>query len=79
MRSLFPNIMNSDHSLVRHTAELLGRFISVKDTNIRYLGLEAMAQLSAIADKRTSSLIRGHHETVIRSLRDADISIRRKA
>ena len=69
----------SDTSLLRQTAGLLGRFLTVKDTNVKYLVLEAMAHLTAMADNETSLLIGGHHETVIRSLRDSDISLRRRA
>ncbi|KAK7204440.1 AP-2 complex subunit alpha [Myxozyma melibiosi] len=54
----------------------LGVFISSRETNLRYLGLEAMAHLAS----RTEDLraIRSHQNTILGSLRDKDISVRRK-
>eukprot|EP01098_Paradermamoeba_levis_P013165 TRINITY_DN593_c0_g1_i1.p1 TRINITY_DN593_c0_g1~~TRINITY_DN593_c0_g1_i1.p1 ORF type:complete len:545 (+),score=194.02 TRINITY_DN593_c0_g1_i1:167-1801(+) len=71
--------MARDKDLVNQTATLLGRFISAKETNVRYLGLEAMANLARISGDFDDSMIKRHQETVISSLKDADISIRRRA
>lgn len=58
-------------------AHLLGRFILSKETNVRYLGMDTMAHLAA----RSESLepVKKHQETVIYSLKDRDISVRRRA
>lgn len=69
---------DSDQNLLRQTGSLLGRFISAKETNIRYLGLEAMSHLASLSTE-TSNMVKKYQETVIASLRDADISIRRRA
>ncbi|KAH9944376.1 Adaptor protein complex AP-2 alpha subunit [Epithele typhae] len=63
--------------LVNTAAVLLARFISSKETNVRYLGLDTMAHLAA----RTENLeaIKRHQGTIILSLRDKDISVRRRA
>jgi AP-2 complex subunit alpha len=57
--------------------KLLGKFISVREPNIRYLGLLTMAQLAHIEGSAES--IKKHQATVLVSLKDADISVRRRA
>jgi AP-2 complex subunit alpha len=57
---------------------LLGKFISVREANIRYLALETMSRLSH-NEVISSYLMREHMNTIIYSLRDADASIRRRA
>lgn len=69
--------MDSESDLVTQSAVQLGRFISSKETNIRYLGLETMAHLAGFADSLDA--IKKHQDTVIQSLKDKDISVRRRA
>lgn len=57
---------------------LLGKFISVREANIRYLALETMARLSH-NEVLSSYLMKEHMNTIIYSLRDSDLSIRRRA
>lgn len=62
---------------LRHQAmTLLGRFISTRDGNIRYLGLESMARLASLEGPGP---IQKHQQTVLVSLKDADISVRKRA
>ncbi|KAI6133064.1 adaptin N terminal region-domain-containing protein [Pisolithus croceorrhizus] len=63
--------------LVDTAAVLLARFISSKETNVRYLGLDTMAHLAARSD--TLEPLKKHQGTIILSLRDKDISVRRRA
>lgn len=56
---------------------LLGKFISVREPNIRYLGLMTMARLAQLEGSNQS--IKKHQATVLVSLRDADISVRKRA
>lgn len=63
--------------LVASAAVLLARFIMSKETNVRYLGLDTMAHLAARADSLEP--IKKHQHTIILSLRDKDISVRRRA
>lgn len=56
---------------------LLGRFISVREPNIRYLGLETMARMALIPD--TLPTLKKHQNTIQYSLKDTDISIRKRA
>jgi AP-2 complex subunit alpha len=57
--------------------DLLGKFISVKEANIRYFGLETMAKL---ADKSEGADLLGRHQqAILYSLRDSDTSIRKRA
>ena len=55
--------------------KLLGKFISVREPNIRYLGLLTMAKLAQL----DGTSIKKHQATVLVSLKDADISVRRRA
>lgn len=57
--------------------KLLGKFISVREPNIRYLGLLTMVQLAQLEGSAES--IKKHQSTVLVSLKDADISVRRRA
>jgi AP-2 complex subunit alpha len=56
---------------------ILGKFISVREPNIRYLGLMIMAKLAQIEGSVDGA--KKHQATVIVSLKDADISVRRRA
>jgi len=69
--------IDSSSPLVSTAAVLLARFISSKETNVRYLGLDTLAHLAARADSLEH--IKAHQAHVISSLRDRDISVRRRA
>jgi AP-2 complex subunit alpha len=59
-----------------HASTLLGKFISTKDANIRYLGIEAMTKLAKLEGPQVSE----HYQTdVLDSLKDPDISLRKRA
>lgn len=49
--------------------------MSVKEPNLRYLGLETMAKFAVL----NVDAIEEHLNTIFKSLRDNDISIRRRA
>ncbi|KAK4049735.1 hypothetical protein OIO90_005316 [Microbotryomycetes sp. JL221] len=68
--------LDTESALVHQAAHQLGRFINAKETNVRYLGLDTMAHLAA----RSESLdaIKIHQDVIIQSLRDRDISVRRR-
>lgn len=68
--------LDSNSTICAQAAQLLGRFISSKETNLRYLGLETMAHLAACADSLEP--IKRHQDTIMMSLRDKDISVRRR-
>jgi AP-2 complex subunit alpha len=55
---------------------LLGKFIAVKDANIRYLGLEAMTRLARSYGPKKAQV---HQDIVLQSMRDGDVSVRRRA
>jgi len=57
--------------------KLLGKFISVREPNIRYLGLMTMAKLAQL--EGSADGVKKHQATVLVSLKDADISVRRRA
>jgi AP-2 complex subunit alpha len=63
--------------LVGSAAALLARFIISKETNVRYLGLDTMAHLAARADSLEP--IKRQQDKIILSLKDKDISVRRRA
>ncbi|KAJ2518398.1 hypothetical protein H4217_003358 [Coemansia sp. RSA 1939] len=69
--------LDIDQALMRECAALLGRFITSRETNVRYLGLETMAHLAAYID--TLDPIKTYQGVIVRSLRDRDVSVRRRA
>ncbi|KAK4705764.1 AP-2 complex subunit alpha, partial [Phenoliferia sp. Uapishka_3] len=68
--------LDTESTIVHAAASLLGAFILSKETNVRYLGLDTMAHLAARSDSLEA--IKMHQETIILSLRDKDISVRRR-
>lgn len=57
--------------------QLLARFISVSEPNIRYIGLDSMYRLVRL--EGDAEAIKQHKNTVLFSLKDADNSVRRRA
>lgn len=68
--------LDTEHSLMIQISSRLGKFIQSRETNVRYLGLEAMAHFAARAE--TLDPIKRHQNIILASLRDRDISVRRK-
>ena len=68
--------LDDEHNLMVQISSRLGKFIQSRETNVRYLGLEAMTHLAARAE--TLDPIKRHQNIIIGSLRDRDISVRRK-
>jgi AP-2 complex subunit alpha len=68
--------LDSEHNLMMQISSKLGKFITSRETNVRYLGLDAMTHFAARAD--TLDPIKKHQNIIIGSLRDRDISVRRK-
>jgi AP-2 complex subunit alpha len=68
--------LDTEHDLMYKISERLGRFIKSKETNVRYLGLEAMTHLAARAE--TLDPIKQHQDDILLALKDKDISVRRQ-
>ncbi|KAJ9127887.1 hypothetical protein QFC24_000172 [Naganishia onofrii] len=68
--------LDPESQIVQNAAKLLGKFILAKETNVRYLGLDVMAHLAAVSE--SLSPIKKHQDTIILSLKDRDISVRRR-
>ena len=68
--------LDTEHNLMVQISSRLGKFISSRETNVRYLGLDAMTHFAARAE--TLDPIKRHQNIIIGSLRDRDISVRRK-
>jgi AP-2 complex subunit alpha len=68
--------IDAESTLVNSATLLLGRFILSKETNVRYLGLDTMAHLAARSENL--DVLKKHQDTVLLSLRDKDISVRRR-
>ncbi|KAJ2899227.1 hypothetical protein MKZ38_003327 [Zalerion maritima] len=68
--------LDTEHALMNQISSRLGRFINSRETNVRYLGLEAMTHLAARAE--TLDPIKQHQDVILGSLKDRDISVRRK-
>ena len=67
----------SDAGLRTRAVAHLSKFINIREPNIRYLGLDTMAQMTKL--EGCGEAIRGQQATIMFSLKDADISIRRRA
>ncbi|KAK9464772.1 Clathrin/coatomer adaptor, adaptin-like protein [Lipomyces arxii] len=68
--------LDVDPALMHKVVARLGNFISSRETNLRYLGLDAMANLASRIEDLTE--VRKHQQIILASLRDRDISVRRK-
>jgi len=68
--------LDTEHNLMVQISSRLGKFIQSRETNVRYLGLDAMSHFAARAE--TLDPIKRHQNIIIGSLRDRDISVRRK-
>ncbi|KEY66423.1 hypothetical protein S7711_06166 [Stachybotrys chartarum IBT 7711] len=68
--------LDTEQGLMKQVCSRLGRFIQSRETNVRYLGLEAMTHLAARAE--TLDPIKQHQDIILGSLKDRDISVRRK-
>jgi len=68
--------LDTEQDLMVQISSKLGKFISSRETNVRYLGLEAMTHLAVRAE--TLDPIKKHQDIVIGSLRDRDITVRRQ-
>lgn len=68
--------LDTEQTLMKQISTRLGKFIQSRETNVRYLGLEAMTHLAARAE--TLDPIKQHQSIIIGSLKDRDISVRRK-
>ncbi|BDA41202.1 AP-2 complex subunit alpha-1 [Coccomyxa sp. Obi] len=69
--------LEADPELLTAGVAMLGKFISVREPNIKYLGLENMVRLAEVP--AVADTINRHRQSIINSLQDADISIRRRA
>ncbi|CAG8444197.1 3602_t:CDS:10 [Ambispora leptoticha] len=76
LQAILSSSQETPRNIVNQAALLLGRFITSKETNVRYLGLETMAHLAACVDSLEP--IKKHQDTILLSLRDKDISVRRR-
>lgn len=63
-------------TLKEQAQNLLGRFIGVNDANLRYLGLDAMTRMAKLDGP---ACVQMHQATVQDSLKDPDISVRRRS
>jgi AP-1 complex subunit gamma-1 len=54
---------------------ILGRFLSTRDNNSRYVALNTLAKVVAV----DTGAVQRHRATIVECVRDADVSIRRRA
>ncbi|XP_042451765.1 AP-2 complex subunit alpha-1-like isoform X1 [Zingiber officinale] len=69
--------LDAEKEMMSQCVALLGKFIAVREPNIRYLGLENMTRMLLVSD--VQDIIKRHQSQIITSLKDPDISIRRRA
>lgn len=69
--------LDTEEELMIQISSRLGKFIVARETNVRYLGLEAMTHLASRGE--TLNPIQKHQTSIVASLRDRDITVRRQA
>ncbi|KAL9056364.1 MAG: hypothetical protein Q9162_002955 [Coniocarpon cinnabarinum] len=69
--------MDTEEELMVDISRRLGKFILGRETNVRYLGLEAMTHLASRGEALDP--IKQHQKSIVASLRDRDITVRRQA
>ncbi|GLT51295.1 hypothetical protein SLA2020_247150 [Shorea laevis] len=69
--------LDAEKEMMSQCVALLGKFIAVREPNIRYLGLENMTRMLMVTD--VQDIIKRYQAQIIASLKDPDISIRRRA
>ena len=65
----------ADGSLRVLAINILGRFLSTRDNNSRYVALNTLAKVVAV----DTGAVQRHRATIVECVRDADVSIRRRA
>lgn len=68
--------LDTEQELMVQISTRLGKYIGSRETNVRYLGLEAMTHLAVRAE--TLDPIKRHQDIIISSLKDRDITVRRQ-
>jgi len=63
--------LDAEKEMMSQCVALLGKFIAVREPNIRYLGLENMTRMLLVTD--VQDIIRRHQAQIITSLKDPDI------
>ncbi|XP_073269939.1 AP-2 complex subunit alpha-1-like isoform X2 [Primulina huaijiensis] len=69
--------LDAEKEMMSQCIALLGKFIAVREPNIRYLGLENMTRRLMVTE--VQEIIKRHQAQIITSLKDPDTSIRRRA
>lgn len=69
--------LDTEEDLMVQMSSKLGKFITGRETNVRYLGLEAMTHLASRGE--TLEPIKQNQKQIVASLRDRDITVRRQA
>ncbi|PON53396.1 Adaptor protein complex AP-2, alpha subunit [Parasponia andersonii] len=64
--------LDAEKEMMSQCVALLGKFIAVREPNIRYLGLENMTRMLMVTD--VQEIIKRHQAQIITSLKDPDIS-----
>ncbi|XP_047325799.1 AP-2 complex subunit alpha-1-like isoform X3 [Impatiens glandulifera] len=63
--------LDAEKEMMSQCVALLGKFIAVREPNIRYLGLENMTRMLMVTDLQ--EIIKRHQAQIITSLKDPDI------
>ncbi|RVW54314.1 AP-2 complex subunit alpha-2 [Vitis vinifera] len=65
--------LDAEKEMMSQCVALLGKFIAVREPNIRYLGLENMTRMLMVSD--VQDIIKRHQAQIITSLKDPDIRL----
>ncbi|KAL0485916.1 AP-2 complex subunit alpha [Acrasis kona] len=68
-----------DKTVLITATQILGKYLSERDTNLRYLSLDTMSRMAYSQHNEVIVNIRKNQDTILLALKDPDISIRRRA
>lgn len=70
---------DNDEQMLTSSANLLGKYLQDKDPNLRYLALDTMSRMAFTSIKSVSASLTKNQDIILLSMKDPDISIRRRA
>ncbi|KAJ1561590.1 clathrin associated protein complex large subunit [Cladochytrium tenue] len=71
--------IESENSLRVMAVNILGKFLTNRDNNIRYVALTTLTKTAQLTEAADASALQRHRATILDCLRDSDITIRRRA
>lgn len=72
-------VLDTDKSLKELAVNILGKFLSHKESTVRYIALQELTEVVDADGPQVLASIEGHKERIVAGLREADPTIRKRA